>query len=863
MINEKTDPTEQLQMDVLTRKGLVLSPEKQQKITRKIKRLINMTDKNKANLLTDTEIEKQFKKENQSNSVVKRIQNFKAILGLLKKKKLERTKFDIKVLCMFLCEKYDFFKKLKEESDLEKLEACVSALSLEVFERGDRIIKFEEEANKFYILLQGVVGIYKHKFVETEMSLREFIIYLNNIRIEEKNEPKLKRVENENMSIANIELIHFFDYDYTQLPDTQLKKKFRTEEDILISEKSEGEKFGDNAILQKEKRNSTVKAESPCYVASLDKADYNRIIRESEEKKFNLFVDDFRKQYRLLKSWGRIAVIKLLNCCSKIFLNYGDDLYEQNSNSDYIYFIINGNFEFCTSVSISNFRQVKEYLGNTKGSLLTYLLKIGNIPERELETIKSHGISLNGKSPFTMNFSDATFNKRLKPKNEKLVDIKLKEEEIGTQSLPFSVKIRIINHRDIIGLEEALELKKRFYTVRCISTTAELYRIHINDFIFLINRDEIDKNSIRNLIIERKEFLIKQLTNSVKVSLRNKNRLIFHEYDRLLNLKDNQDLPRTHSTLKLIKTQITKSEINKKNIPSSPSGLKDFKFEKSSPPLNLSKTGERKFQISGSNFYRPEKNESVEANSRPFSIKNSQTASFVENINNINSNLNNNVANFFFQRKETHSRTIASIRSFLKNSPSQKSKFDELVQTLKDENGTISSPFRRRSFRLKSQEKVFNSKDYRSSLEKKNFKEIVKEINKVAGNSLITKANSKKRKVASQTFDKRLVSISSMSNLLNQKLETKIRLVSAIDKNILDTEEVSSDYKFNGNSYLYVEKASEKEKIESPIINLKKIINKEPLKMRNSSLKRENIPMEIKMKNFIRLRKKKLNTNNL
>ena len=40
--------------------------------------------------------------------------------------------------------------------------------------------------------------------------------------------------------------------------------------------------------------------------------------------------------------------------------------------------------------------------------------------------------------------------------------------------------IRILNDIDIIGLEECMELKKRFTNLKCISPSAELYRLSMN-----------------------------------------------------------------------------------------------------------------------------------------------------------------------------------------------------------------------------------------------------------------------------------------------------------------------------------------------------------------------------------------------
>jgi hypothetical protein len=62
----------------------------------------------------------------------------------------------------------------------------------------------------------------------------------------------------------------------------------------------------------------------------------------------------------------------------------------------------------------------------------------------------------------------------------------MKEEVLKNTNYPIPVLVKTIEKPDIIGLEEALELKRRFYTVRCSSTTGTLYKIDLKVIILLI-----------------------------------------------------------------------------------------------------------------------------------------------------------------------------------------------------------------------------------------------------------------------------------------------------------------------------------------------------------------------------------------
>lgn len=66
-----------------------------------------------------------------------------------------------------------------------------------------------------------------------------------------------------------------------------------------------------------------------------------------------------------------------------------------------------------------------------------------------------------------------------KTKIQKPLDIKMKEEVLKNTNYPIQVLVKLIEKPDIIGLEEALELKRRYYTIKCTSTQGVLYKIDL------------------------------------------------------------------------------------------------------------------------------------------------------------------------------------------------------------------------------------------------------------------------------------------------------------------------------------------------------------------------------------------------
>ena len=57
-----------------------------------------------------------------------------------------------------------------------------------------------------------------------------------------------------------------------------------------------------------------------------------------------------------------------------------------------------------------------------------------------------------------------------------------REEEERLRKNYFNAIVRLIDFYDIVGMEDALEMKQRTYSVRCTSATSEVYKINTNVF---------------------------------------------------------------------------------------------------------------------------------------------------------------------------------------------------------------------------------------------------------------------------------------------------------------------------------------------------------------------------------------------
>ena len=100
---------------------------------------------------------------------------------------------------------------------------------------------------------------------------------------------------------------------------------------------------------------------------------------------------------------------------------------------------------------------------------------------------------------------------------DKLLEAKFREMEIKNPKKTIKLKVRNVNFKDCLGIEEAFECKRRYSTVQCISPSAEVNKIKMIDLIDFFRRKDISFKEIEMIIKERKEMLINLLKNNLNV----------------------------------------------------------------------------------------------------------------------------------------------------------------------------------------------------------------------------------------------------------------------------------------------------------------------------------------------------------
>jgi len=475
------------------------------------------------------------------------------VLKILIKTPKSRTDVENRMIADYLSKNYDYFKKIKETSQKRFLK-LISVISFETFNPNELIININYDEDKFFVVFDGTVLIYRQSFYEKEMKLETFCNYL--FYIKQKDEQQYIRLLNQNKHFGiNFEEITENPY-YNKF---KIKKFIFTIEDLEeIGKFSNGYVFGEMNLMRKKKKDTLVKTVTKTQVISVNKFDFNRILRTIEEKRLELLSDKFKKRFNMFKFWSMEQLITLFNYCSYEVFHKDDYIYKQNEPSQYIYFIEKGKFEQYCNTSFSWYKNYLEYIGNFNDNLINLILakkpenikKLRQIYEEELENQekKDNLISSNKiESLSFLNKKDIYLDKlKTLEKYEKtnnLFHIKKEEDELNDPNRIIKIPVLTSEMPRVIGMEEPFEFKKRFTTVKCLSGKIVAKKINVFDLLklLLIYKEFHYSEKFLDLLIQKKIILI----DTIKMHLK-KNAIKFEKdikikYDELISQNDDDN----------------------------------------------------------------------------------------------------------------------------------------------------------------------------------------------------------------------------------------------------------------------------------------------------------------------------------
>ena len=572
--------------------------------------------------------------------------NFEEIIDILSMKKFSRTSIQNRLISNYLCNKFDYFKNIKEKNEIDKLNKLMAVLQLEKFNINKKIINYGEDGDKFYLLIKGQVGVYEPIPKKVELTTKEYVLEL--LKIKKIDYLKFLRI----IKLNNNEIDEIFfenENNYTNFSYIQTKKKraFYLEDIKKINNFSDGFSYGETSLLNKEHRKNTIIAESLCYLISIDKLDYQKIIKDLEDMELKKSTDNFKNNYQFFYYFSKYRILKIFDIMKNYTINKKDYLFKQfNLPFDGVYFIEEGSFEMTVNLNFEFFNDYIEFINDETYSILK---NIQTLKEDELKKYINDSIETNNNNLniiFKKNQNKVLFTEKnintYNIENSKI----LQQEDFDKKNYELTVIVKKINAPDFIGFEECFDLKPRFSSIKCLSSENKVKKINLYDFIDIIAKDKKNLNYFEKNIIQKKMNLIQQIQKTAEFKLKNIDNILKEKYLNLVKIEYPKKLDfHTKNEKHLIKNYSNPNFLNKLNNFYSPKKNKNkFKINK-----------DYKF-----NFYRNEisnisnfdeiKNNNSTINS--INTNNNNKLKLLNNIKNINfSNINLNKNNLNKKQK--------------------------------------------------------------------------------------------------------------------------------------------------------------------------------------------------------------------
>ena len=328
---------------------------------------------------------------------------------------------DLRPIAEYLSQNYNYFKKIKNEQGINFLEKITRISRLETFQKGAIIIKFGEIGEKFYIVLEGTVEIFKPQFIEKVETPNNFLKELKKIRDIDRDEAKYKRIKNKNLNF------------------------FKNLIDEKMGEYREDFSFGEIALIKEAPRNATIKAKDNCILLSISNGEYNKVILDFQKRKLIQKIDYFVKTYSFFRNFDNDKVIRLFNCFTKIELYRGDYLFKQNMDANSIYVLDSGSFVVYSYISFPWINDYINYMDYSDKNILKFLIDNRNIKIDDLMKFLQEFQEKNKSKNKEIEQFETLYKINDNQTHDNLYIIKRDEEKLNTSEYIFQLNLKKID----------------------------------------------------------------------------------------------------------------------------------------------------------------------------------------------------------------------------------------------------------------------------------------------------------------------------------------------------------------------------------------------------------------------------------
>ena len=649
------------------------------------------------------------------------------VINYFKKSHSLRTKIETRSVAEYLClnKKNVFINNIKKFG-IYKLYSVIQVLNIEFYKKDELIFQYKEPTNKLSIILEGKISLYLPYFHKKLISIKDFLDYFFFLK---KNFPKtFNLIEHKNQNLFEfMQKLQLSNYDINVLYDInkETKKEFYVEESQKVCEISEGNSFGEIALLYNLSQNYNIIAETDVYLLTMNRSDFMKIMRIIIENEilYKEFVK-LRKYSFLFSSWSNFSLGQIMNYFIPIKLIKKEILFKQKDFSDSFYIIHEGSFDVYCELSLSDFSKYKNYVLKNNKNVLDWIKEEKERNKINIDKIIEHINQMKEVNKYPKIKDDIDKNlsyikrKMLEQDEEdsqQLINIKLNEDILTEKNTKIKIKLFTLHKNDFIGVCDSLELKSRFYTVECSSDKGVLSKIRILDFIiFIASNHGLDLQNIYEYIHEKKKGLVERVYKNLDIHLNNNKRIIRNVYLLAFSAFDKRGMKmykENEYSIKNMKNKYIDSEGNNHLIDRI---RQSINHKKKIYSLTQS---ENNNNINTKSFQKPKQNGEI--------IKNNNFIKLKSNINHKTEKGNSKVKLKLGQKKDiltnkrAHTQTnLSSNNSSLLSNKNQKLFKPKQVQTNinKDLNSNNSIYFLKDKTSIIDKEENYRSKNHNKSI---------------------------------------------------------------------------------------------------------------------------------------------------
>jgi len=476
------------------------------------------------------------------------------LIKFFKKPHSMRTKIETRSVTEYLLlnEKNVFINNLKKFG-IYKLYNIVQVLNIEFYKKDEIIFQYKDPPNKFVIIFEGNISLHLPYFHKKLIIIKDFLDYF--LYIKDKFPKTFELIEHRNQNLFEpLQKLKTNKYDIKCLSDInkQEEKEFYIEDSQKVCEISEGNSFGEIALLYNLSRNFNIIAETDVYLLTMNKSDFMKVMRNLIENE--ILYKEFaklRKYSYIFNSWSNFSLGQIMDYYIPVKLIKKEVLYNQKDFSDSFYIIKKGSFDIYCELSLSEYSKYKNYVIKNNKNILDWIkeqkekhkLNTDKIIEY-INYMKKYNCYPKDKDDIDKNLS--YIKKRMLEQNQEnsqqLINIKLNEDILAEKNTKIRIKLLTLEKNDFIGVCDSLELKSRFYSVECTSDKGELNKIRIIDFIIFNSFNHgLDLQNIYDYLRQKKKDLVDRVYKNLDIYLNNNKRIIKNVYSIAFNYFDKKN----------------------------------------------------------------------------------------------------------------------------------------------------------------------------------------------------------------------------------------------------------------------------------------------------------------------------------